>query len=83
MPFSLYICIWSGTNCADLIMSYEYTVRIPASERAMFRQLAKKMGWGYSPVRKKTGIEQAFSDIAAGRVYTAENADELISRALL
>lgn len=63
-------------------MSYEYTVRIPANERAMFRQLAKKMGWGYSPVRKKSGIEQAFDDIAAGRVYKAENADELIAIAM-
>ncbi len=64
-------------------MSYEYTVKIPASERAMFRQLAKKMGWGYTPVRKKSGIEQAFSDIASGKVYKAENVDELISLASL
>lgn len=63
-------------------MSYEYTIKIPANERAMFRQLAKKMGWGYTPVRKKSGIEEAMEDVKSGKVYQAKNAEELISLAL-
>lgn len=33
-------------------MSYEYSIRIPESDRAMFRQWARKMGWGVSRPKK-------------------------------
>jgi len=53
-------------------MSYEYNIRIPESDRAMFRQWARKMGWGLS--RPKRVLDepndetvQAFKDIEAGK----------------
>ncbi len=33
-------------------MSYEYNVLIPESDRTLFRQWARKMGWGISRPRK-------------------------------
>lgn len=52
-------------------MSYEYSIRIPESDRAMFRQWARKMGWGLSRPKKvldepNEETLQAISDIEAG-----------------
>ena len=52
-------------------MSYEYSIRIPESDRAMFRQWARKMGWGLSRPKKvldepNEETLQAISDIESG-----------------
>ena len=52
-------------------MSYEYSIRIPESDRAMFRQCARKMGWGLSRPRKvldepNEETLQAIRDIESG-----------------
>jgi len=53
------------------IMSYEYSIRIPESDRAMFRQWARKMGWGVSRPKKvmdepNEQTIQAIKDIETG-----------------
>lgn len=53
------------------IMSYEYSIRIPESDRAMFRQWARKMGWGVSRPKKvldepNEETIQAIKDIETG-----------------
>ncbi len=52
-------------------MSYEYSIRIPESDRAMFRQWERKMGWGLSRPRKvldepNEETLQAIRDIESG-----------------
>ena len=52
-------------------MSYEYSIRIPESDRAMFRQWARKMGWGVSRPKKvmdepNEETIQAIQDIESG-----------------
>ena len=53
-------------------MSYEYSIRIPESDRAMFRQWARKMGWNLSRPKKvfdepNAETLQAFKDIEEGK----------------
>lgn len=53
------------------IISYEYSIRIPESDRAMFRQWARKMGWGVSRPKKvmdepNEQTIQAIKDIETG-----------------
>lgn len=53
------------------IISYEYSIRIPESDRAMFRQWARKMGWGVSRPKKvldepNEETIQAIKDIESG-----------------
>jgi hypothetical protein len=53
------------------IMSYEYSIRIPESDRALFRQWARKMGWGLSRPKKvldepNEETLQAIKDIESG-----------------
>ena len=33
-------------------MSYEYNIRVPEGDRALFRQFARKMGWSLSRPKK-------------------------------
>lgn len=33
-------------------MSYEYNIRVPEGDRALFRQFARKMGWNLSRPKK-------------------------------
>ena len=54
-----------------MIMSYEYSIRVPESDRAMFRQWARKMGWGGSRPKKvmdepNEQTIQAIKDIETG-----------------
>lgn len=54
-----------------MLMSYEYNIRIPESDRAMFRQWARKMGWGLSRPKKvldepNEETLQAIKDIESG-----------------
>lgn len=53
---------------------------LPKSDLKLFKELAKKMGWTIS--KKKSGIEKALEDAKAGRVYKAENADDLFKQIL-
>lgn len=53
---------------------------LPKSDLRLFKELAKKMGWTIS--KKKSGIEKALEDAKVGRVYKAENADDLFKQIL-
>lgn len=52
-------------------MSYEYSIRIPEGDRAIFRQWTRKMGWRVSRPKKvmdepNEGTIQAIQDIESG-----------------
>ena len=53
------------------IMSYEYSIRIPEGDRAIFRQWTRKMGWRVSRPKKvmdepNEETIQAIQDIESG-----------------
>lgn len=60
-------------------MSYEYTVQIPAEERATFRLLAKKMGWSISRPKKLSAYEQSKMEARNGQVESFSSPSELFA----
>lgn len=47
------------------------------------RKLAKNMGWEIvSAPKKLNGVEKGLKDIEEGRVYKAENAEDLLKQIL-
>ena len=58
-------------------------ISLPKSDMTFLRKLAKNMGWEIaSGPKKKSGIELGLEDIDKGRVYKAENAEDLIKQIL-
>lgn len=60
-------------------MSYEYTVSIPANERATFRLLARKMGWKVSGPKKMSAYEKSKLEAKNGEVHSFNSLDELFA----
>lgn len=54
-------------------------MEVPSTEIAFLRTLAKKMGWAIKRQRK-SGIQEALEDVEAGRVYEAENVEDLMAQ---
>ena len=63
---------------ATLSMEQIY-MEVPSTEIAFLRTLAKKMGWAIKRQRK-SGIQEALEDVEAGRVYEAENVEDLMAQ---
>lgn len=61
------------TNIEDVTLS------LPNADLAMLRLLSRKMGWKLR-TRRKSGLEKALEDVAAGRVYEAKDMDDLIEQ---
>ena len=58
-------------------------ISLPKSDMTFLRKLAKNMGWEIaSAPKKKSGIELGLEDIEKGRVYKAENAEDLLKQIL-
>ena len=55
------------------------TLSLPNTDIAMLRLLSKRMGWKLK-IRRKSGLEKALEDEATGRVYEAENMEELLDQ---
>lgn len=55
------------------------TLSLPNTDIAMLRLLSKRMGWKLK-IRRKSGLEKALEDEATGRVYKAENMEELLNQ---
>ena len=55
------------------------TLSLPNTDLAVLRTLSKRMGWKMK-TRRKSGLEKALEDEAAGRVYEAENFEDLIEQ---
>ena len=54
---------------------------IPQSDYRFVRSLSQKMGWTIRR-KRKSGLELAMEDIAAGRIYHAKDAADLIQQCL-
>ena len=54
-------------------------MEVPSTEIAFLHTLAKKMGWAIKRQRK-SGIQEALEDVEAGRVYKAENVEDLMAQ---
>lgn len=50
-------------------------VFLPEVDMALLKELANKFGWNIQ--KKKSGIQKGLDDIAAGRVYTAKDMEDL------
>ena len=57
------------------------TITVPQVDFKLLKELAKKFGW-VIPAEKNTGIEDAFEDDKAGRVFHAKDAHDLIKQCL-
>lgn len=55
------------------------TLSLPNSDLAVLRTLSKRMGWKMK-TRRKSGLEKALEDEAAGRVYEAKSFEDLIEQ---
>lgn len=55
---------------------------IPQSDYRLISSLSRKMGWTIHH-KRKSGLELALEDIAAGRVYKAEDGADLVKQCLL
>ena len=58
-------------------------ISLPKSDMNFLRKLAKNMGWEIaSAPKKKSGIDLGLEDLEKGRVYRAENAEDLLKQIL-
>ena len=55
------------------------TLSLPNTDLAVLRTLSKRMGWKLK-TRRKSGLEKALEDEAAGRVYEAKSFEDLIEQ---
>ena len=57
----------------------DVTLSLPNADLAMLRLLSRRMGWKLK-TRRKSGLEKALEDVAAGRVYEATSFEDLIEQ---
>ena len=58
-------------------------LHLPKEDMALFRELARKMGWLFRTKKKHlTGMEEAEEDIRLGRVFHADNVDDMFKQIL-
>jgi hypothetical protein len=55
------------------------TLSLPNSDLAVLLTLSKRMGWKMK-TRRKSGLEKALEDEAAGRIYEAKSFEDLIEQ---
>ncbi len=67
----------------DVVTMNNVNISLPKSDMTFLKKLAKNMGWEIRPLpKKKSGVELGLEDIEAGRVYRAENAEDLLKQIL-
>lgn len=54
---------------------------IPKYDMAFLKKLAKNMGWSLH-VEPKSGIEKGLDDVKNGRVFEANNPEEMVKQIL-
>lgn len=55
------------------------TLSLPNSDLSVLRLLSRRMGWKVR-TRRKSGLEKALEDEAAGRIYEAKSFEDLIEQ---
>ncbi|MBR5912487.1 MAG: hypothetical protein IKZ55_10925 [Bacteroidales bacterium] len=55
------------------------TLSLPNSDLSMLRLLSRRMGWKVR-THRKSGLEKALEDEAAGRIYEAKSFEDLIEQ---
>ena len=55
------------------------TLSLPNADLAMLRLISRKMGWKLK-TRRKSGLEKALEDVAAGHVYEAKSFEDLLEQ---
>ncbi|MBO6024294.1 MAG: hypothetical protein J6P83_05515 [Bacteroidales bacterium] len=55
------------------------TLSLPNADLTVLRTLSRRMGWKVK-MRRKSGLEKALEDVAAGRVYEAKSFEDLIEQ---
>ena len=65
----------------DTIPQKQVYLSIPQSDYGFVRSLSRKMGWTIHRHRK-SGLELAMEEIAAGRIFEAKDGADLINQCL-
>ena len=55
------------------------TLSLPNADLAVLKTLSRRMGWKVK-MRRKSGLEKALEDVAAGRVYEVKSFEDLIEQ---
>lgn len=55
------------------------TLSLPNADLSVLRLLSRRMGWKVR-TRRKSGLEKALEDEAAGRIYEAKSFEDLIEQ---
>lgn len=55
------------------------TLSLPNSDLSVLRLLSRRMGWKVR-THRKSGLEKALEDEAAGRIYEAKSFEDLIEQ---
>ena len=75
-----YLCReGAASEAGDNSMSYEYTVKVPAKERAAFRLMARKMGWEVSGPRRLSAYERSKLEAQQGQVHSFDSLEQLFA----
>ena len=82
-PFFLYICARNEQRTKTQMQTAQtiehVTLSLPNADMAMLRLLSKRMGWKVK-VQRKSGLEKALEDEAAGCVYEAKSFEDLLDQ---
>lgn len=65
----------------DTVPQKEIYISLPESDYRFISTLSKKMGWTIHR-KRKTGLDLALEDVAAGRIYHAKDGADLINQCL-
>lgn len=59
-----------------------FQITVPTADVSMLKKLIAGMGWSMSTLtkRKKAGIKSGLEDIEKGRLYHAENSEDLVKQ---
>ncbi len=56
-------------------------INVPRQDLPFLRKMARRMGWKIT-AQKKNGVELGLEDIKAGRIYSAANAEDMLTQIL-
>lgn len=64
-----------------IIINNEFTMNVPESDLKFLKEFVHKMGWTLTK-RRKSGLEKALEDEKEGRVFDANDVDDMFKQIL-
>lgn len=64
-----------------IIINNEFTMNVPESDLNFLKEFVHKMGWTLTK-KRKSGLEKALEDEKEGRVFEANDVDDMFKQIL-